>query len=155
MNAGAFIVARSILPITGLALPWLPRLTQRIEIHSFDRVVRHDGSRAHVISLVVRRKLSAHLLTCVCEPCVVCLSVVIDCNCNINFVSLPLGFGFVSFANDEAAQKAVTGMHESQLGGRSITVRAAGEKPPERKEGDEGGGGKCSTCFEHYSTKAQ
>ena len=46
------------------------------------------------------------------------------------------GFGFVSFSSEEAATKAVSAMHESDLGGRTITVRMAGEKPPERKDGD-------------------
>ena len=57
-------------------------------------------------------------------------------------LTLP-GFGFVSFANEEGAKKAIEGMHESELGGRSITVRMAGEKPPERKPGEGSGAYVC------------
>ena len=35
------------------------------------------------------------------------------------------GFGFVEMATDEGAQKAITELHESQLGGRTLTVNEA------------------------------
>ena len=47
------------------------------------------------------------------------------------------GFGFVEMATDEAAQKAITELHESQLGGRTLTVNEA--RPKEARGG--GGGG--------------
>ena len=42
------------------------------------------------------------------------------------------GFGFVEMATDEGAQKAITELHESQLGGRTLTVNEA--RPMVRKE---------------------
>lgn len=47
------------------------------------------------------------------------------------------GFGFVEMATDEGAQKAITELHESQLGGRTLTVNEA--RPKEARGG--GGGG--------------
>jgi RNA recognition motif-containing protein len=43
------------------------------------------------------------------------------------------GFGFVSFAEDEDARKAIEMMHQSQLDGRTINVNEAQER---------GGGGR-------------
>ena len=40
------------------------------------------------------------------------------------------GFGFVEMATDEGAQKAITELHESQLGGRTLTVNEARPKEP-------------------------
>jgi RNA recognition motif-containing protein len=48
------------------------------------------------------------------------------------------GFGFVEMATDEGAQKAITELHESQLGGRTLTVNEARPKEP---RGPGGGGG--------------
>jgi len=45
------------------------------------------------------------------------------------------GFGFVEMQTDDAAQRAISGMHEKQLDGRSLTVNEA--KP---REGGGGGG---------------
>lgn len=39
------------------------------------------------------------------------------------------GFAFVEMATDEEAQAATTGLNESQLGGRSLTVNEARPKP--------------------------
>ena len=46
------------------------------------------------------------------------------------------GFGFVEMQEDDAAQRAISGMHEKQLDGRPLTVNEA--KP--RESG--GGGGR-------------
>jgi RNA recognition motif-containing protein len=46
------------------------------------------------------------------------------------------GFGFVEMQSDDAAQRAINGMHEKQLDGRPLTVNEA--KP--RESG--GGGGR-------------
>ena len=46
------------------------------------------------------------------------------------------GFGFVEMQSDDAAQRAINGMHEKQFDGRSLTVNEA--KP--RESG--GGGGR-------------
>src|SRR4029453_16876784 len=51
------------------------------------------------------------------------------------------GFGFVEMATDEGAQKAINELHESQLGGRTLTVNEARPKKPRRGGG--GGGGGC------------
>lgn len=48
------------------------------------------------------------------------------------------GFGFVEMATDEGAQKAITELHESQLGGRTLTVN---EARPKEARGPGGGGG--------------
>ena len=47
------------------------------------------------------------------------------------------GFGFVEMSTDEEAQKAITDLNSSQVGGRSITVNEA--RPKEARSG--GGGG--------------
>lgn len=49
------------------------------------------------------------------------------------------GFGFVTFAEDEAAQKAIEGMDGKELDGRTISVSEAQERAPRRGPG--GGGG--------------
>src|SRR4029453_1051181 len=49
------------------------------------------------------------------------------------------GFGFVEMATDEGAQKAINKLHESQLGGRTLTVNEA--RPKEPRSGGGGGGG--------------
>lgn len=48
------------------------------------------------------------------------------------------GFGFVEMATDEGAQKAITELHESQMGGRTLTVNEA--RPKEPRSGGGGGG---------------
>ena len=52
------------------------------------------------------------------------------------------GFGFVEMATDEGAQKAITELHESQLGGRTLTVNEARPKEPRGPGGFGGGGGR-------------
>ena len=49
------------------------------------------------------------------------------------------GFGFVEMGTDEGAQKAITELHESQLGGRTLTVNEA--RPKEARGGGVFGGG--------------
>jgi len=49
------------------------------------------------------------------------------------------GFGFVEMQSDEAAQRAIGGMHEKDVGGRSLTVNEA--KPREGGGGRGGYGG--------------
>lgn len=39
------------------------------------------------------------------------------------------GFAFVEMASDDEAQKAVTGLNQTELGGRSLTVNEAKPKP--------------------------
>ena len=39
------------------------------------------------------------------------------------------GFAFVEMGNEDEAQRAVTGLNETQLGGRSLTVNEARPKP--------------------------
>ena len=39
------------------------------------------------------------------------------------------GFAFVEMSSDDEAQRAVTGLNETQLGGRSLTVNEARPKP--------------------------
>ena len=52
------------------------------------------------------------------------------------------GFGFVSFSEDDAAQRALSEMDGKELDGRSIRVNEAQEKPrPPRDSGGSGGGG--------------
>lgn len=52
------------------------------------------------------------------------------------FTGQSRGFGFVEMATAEEAQKAITALNGTQLGGRSITVNEA--KPQEKS----GGGGR-------------
>src|SRR5215813_9212405 len=47
------------------------------------------------------------------------------------------GFAFVEMGSDEDAQKAISELHEHQLGGRALTVNEARPKPA----GGGGGGG--------------
>jgi RNA recognition motif-containing protein len=49
------------------------------------------------------------------------------------------GFAFVEMSTDEEAQKAITELHEFQLGGRGLTVNEARPKPA--SSGGFGGGG--------------
>ncbi|MGY4536096.1 RNA recognition motif-containing protein [Mucilaginibacter sp. UYNi724] len=50
------------------------------------------------------------------------------------------GFGFVEMSDDEAAQKAISGLNGSEVSGRSIAVsQAEDKKPGDRRSG--GGGG--------------
>src|SRR5580765_8026137 len=51
------------------------------------------------------------------------------------------GFAFVEMASDEEAQKAITELHEYQLGGRSLTVNEARPKPTSGGGGGGFGGG--------------
>jgi RNA recognition motif-containing protein len=39
------------------------------------------------------------------------------------------GFGFVEMSTDEEAQRAITELHQYQLGGRGLTVNEARPKP--------------------------
>ena len=50
------------------------------------------------------------------------------------------GFGFVTFANDDSAERAIEEMNGSQLDGRSINVNIANERKP--MGGGGGGGGR-------------
>jgi cold-inducible RNA-binding protein len=49
------------------------------------------------------------------------------------------GFGFVEMGDDNAAQEAIRGLHESQQNGRPLTVNEA--RPREERSGGFGGGG--------------
>ena len=53
------------------------------------------------------------------------------------------GFGFVEFENDEEGKAAEKALHNSDMGGRSITVNEARPKEdrPRRDFGGGGGGG--------------
>jgi RNA recognition motif-containing protein len=51
------------------------------------------------------------------------------------------GFGFVTFANDEGATKAISEMDGTELDGRTIKVNEAEDKGP-RGGGGGGGGGR-------------
>ncbi len=51
------------------------------------------------------------------------------------------GFGFVTFANDEGASKAITGMDGTELDGRTIKVNEAQDKPARTGGGGGGRGG--------------
>ena len=48
------------------------------------------------------------------------------------------GFGFVTFADDEAAENAVSALNGTELDGRPIKVDVAHDRP---REGGGGGGG--------------
>jgi cold-inducible RNA-binding protein len=52
----------------------------------------------------------------------------------------PRGFGFVTMATPEEAQKAIEAMNGSQLDGRALTVNIA--RPREERSGGGGGGGR-------------
>lgn len=51
----------------------------------------------------------------------------------------PRGFGFVTMATDEDAQKAIEAMNGKDLDGRALTVNVA--RPREERSGGGGGGG--------------
>ena len=50
----------------------------------------------------------------------------------------PRGFGFITMSSAEEAEKAISALNGSQLGGRALTVNVA--KPREERTG--GGGGR-------------
>jgi cold-inducible RNA-binding protein len=52
----------------------------------------------------------------------------------------PRGFGFIAMNSAEEAQKAISALNGSQLGGRALTVNVA--KPREERTGGGGGGGR-------------
>lgn len=49
------------------------------------------------------------------------------------------GFGFVEMSTDEGAETAIRTLHESQVGGRNLTVNEA--RPKAARGGGFGGGG--------------
>jgi RNA recognition motif-containing protein len=49
------------------------------------------------------------------------------------------GFGFVTFEDDEAADRAIAALNGTDLDGRTIKVNVAQERP--RRDGGGGGGG--------------
>lgn len=49
------------------------------------------------------------------------------------------GFAFVEMSSEDEAQRAVTGLNETQLGGRSLTVNEARPKPEFAGSGAGGG----------------
>jgi len=51
------------------------------------------------------------------------------------------GFAFVEMGSSEDAQTAITGLHETQLGGRTLAVNEARPKPASSGSGDFGGNG--------------
>ncbi|MBB5396431.1 RNA-binding protein [Mucilaginibacter sp. AK015] len=51
------------------------------------------------------------------------------------------GFGFVEMPDDEAAQKAISGLNGSEVSGRSIAVSQAEDKKPGERRGGGGFGG--------------
>ena len=52
------------------------------------------------------------------------------------------GFGFVEMSDDEAAQKAISGLNGAEVKGRTIAVsQAEDKKPGERRSGGGGYGG--------------
>ena len=55
------------------------------------------------------------------------------------FTGQSRGFGFVEMATGEEAQKAISALNGTQMGGRTITVNEA--KPQEKRSGGYGGGG--------------
>ena len=52
------------------------------------------------------------------------------------------GFGFVTFADDAAAQEAIQEMNEASLDGRNIRVDEANDRGPRPGGGGGGGGGR-------------
>ena len=54
------------------------------------------------------------------------------------FTGKSRGFGFVEMATDEEAQKAISALNATQMGGRTLTVNEA--RPQEPRSG--GGGGR-------------
>lgn len=55
------------------------------------------------------------------------------------FTGKSKGFGFVEMATADEAQKAITALNATQLGGRTLTVNEA--RPQEPRTGGGGGGG--------------
>ena len=53
----------------------------------------------------------------------------------------PRGFGFVEMTNADEGGKAIEGLHETNLGGRTITVNEARPREPRAGGGGGGGGG--------------
>jgi len=51
------------------------------------------------------------------------------------------GFGFVTLANTDDAQRAIEEMNGRELDGRAINVNEAREREPRRNNGGGGGGG--------------
>lgn len=51
------------------------------------------------------------------------------------------GFGFVTYASDDAAEKAVAALNQTELDGRTIKVDVAQEKSRDRGGYGRGGGG--------------
>lgn len=51
------------------------------------------------------------------------------------------GFGFVEMADDEAANAAISGLHETEVDGRKIVVNQKQENPDGYKKRSFGGGG--------------
>ncbi|MCC7020176.1 MAG: RNA-binding protein [Ardenticatenales bacterium] len=51
------------------------------------------------------------------------------------------GFGFVEFNDDNAADAAMRALNNSSMGGRTITVNEAGERPAGGGGGGRAGGG--------------
>jgi RNA recognition motif-containing protein len=51
------------------------------------------------------------------------------------------GFGFVEMQSDDAAQRAISGMHEKDFGGRALTVNEAKPRESSGGRGGYGGGG--------------
>ncbi len=60
------------------------------------------------------------------------------------FTGQSRGFGFVEMATADEAKAAITALHGSEMGGRSLTVNEA--KPQEPRTGG-GGGGKSGGGF--------
>jgi len=54
----------------------------------------------------------------------------------------PRGFGFVEFANDADANKAIEALNGTEVDGRSLTVNLAKEREPRSGGGGGGGGGR-------------
>ena len=54
------------------------------------------------------------------------------------FTGKSRGFGFVEMSTDEEAQKAISALNATQMGGRTLTVNEA--RPQEPRSG--GGGGR-------------
>lgn len=52
----------------------------------------------------------------------------------------PRGFAFVTMGTPEEAQKAITALHGSLLGGRNLTVNEARPRQENRPAGHAGGG---------------
>jgi RNA recognition motif-containing protein len=56
-----------------------------------------------------------------------------------NATGRPRGFAFVEMSSDEGAKAAIAHLHESSVGGRTLTVNEA--RPREARSGGFGGGG--------------